>query len=36
MDSSETGEEKVGIVAIAKNIAGEPNVDDQLEIEAKP
>jgi hyperosmotically inducible protein len=31
-----TAEEKAGIVAIAKNIAGEGKVEDQLEVEAKP
>ena len=31
-----SAEEKAGIVAIAKNIAGEGNVGDQLEVEAKP
>jgi hyperosmotically inducible periplasmic protein len=31
-----TAEEKAGIVAIAKNVAGEGNVEDQLEVEAKP
>jgi len=31
-----TAEDKAGIVAIAKNIAGESNVEDQLEVEAKP
>jgi hypothetical protein len=33
---SKTAEEKAGIVTIAKNVAGEGNVEDQLEVEAKP
>ena len=31
-----TEAEKTGIVAIAKNMAGEGNVDDQLEVKANP
>jgi hypothetical protein len=31
-----TPEEKAGIVAMAKDVAGPANVDDQLEVEAKP
>ena len=31
-----TAEEKAGIVTIAKNVAGEGNVEDQLEVETKP
>ena len=31
-----TEAEKTGIVTIAKGIAGEGNVDDQLEVKAKP
>src|SRR6185295_10176636 len=31
-----TEAEKSGIVTIAKNVAGDANVDDQLEVKAKP
>ena len=31
-----TAAEKMGIAAIAKNVAGEGNVDDQLEVKANP
>ena len=31
-----TDAEKMGIVTIAKGVAGEANVDDQLEVKAKP
>lgn len=31
-----TAQEKAGIVTIAKNVAGEGNVEDQLEIETNP
>ena len=31
-----TDAEKMGIVTIAKGVAGEGNVDDQLEVKAKP